>query len=98
MVTERWWNYQLVETENSNGDPVLQLKEVYWKQENKKPPKIWYVKDAAIMGNSLKDVVKTLSLLIKDLEKAEVLKEEMLPSQAKMDKEYAKFMDSLEEE
>lgn len=87
-VIKRWWNYSLVRGTTEEGGDAFVLAEVYWKQEGKKKPKIWFCNDAILAAPSQEDVVELLQVLADELKVLPVIDESELPDEEEAEKEY----------
>ena len=89
---KRWWQHQLIHFEGE-GEGVLALAEVYWAQEGKKKPRIWYYQEPTISGVTPEEILNMLSDIADTIKDLPVVQEAELPSEEEMDVEYEKVLE-----
>lgn len=91
----RWWNYQLINYVDDNGEEGFMAAEVYWIQEGKKKePRIWYYQPVTVAGHTLEEVLAVLDEIQKSITELDlpIVTEDQLPDEDKMEKEYDRFV------
>lgn len=95
VAVKRWWSYQLIRVDDEEQGESFILAEVYWAQEGKKKPRIWYYQEATVTGDSPEVIAEKLMAMAEHSADLPVVEEDDLPSEDDMDLEYEQVMEEL---
>jgi len=93
LPAKRWWNHQLIRSEDDEGAEVFVLAEIYWKQEGKKKPSVWYIQEPCFSGGTPEEVLARLESAIASIGENDIVEEDMLPDDNEMTAEYEKYIE-----